>query len=153
MVSLFLVLFMYLLFTLSKLLSLRYEMHDQLKQFGIPSTVILDAAVGWVLLMWSLQPRCFDYKPFPEHCHLMSAQRVCLYVLGDVKFLTIFSFFIGSLKAADLLQLMKNTNLPRNLLLYTIVFFFLECWFIFFGTVALLVSRYKLQNQYLYHIC
>ena len=41
-----LVLFMYLLFTFSKLLSLRYEMHDQLKQFGIPSTVILDAAVG-----------------------------------------------------------------------------------------------------------
>ena len=36
----------------------------------------------------------------------MSAQRVCFYVLGDVKFLTIFSFFIGSLKAADLLQLM-----------------------------------------------
>ena len=69
----------------------------------------------------------------------MSAQRVCFYVLGDVKFLTIFSFFIGSLKAADLLQLMKNTNLPRNLLVYTIVFFslsaglfFLEhllCWY------------------------
>ena len=63
----------------------------------------------------------------------MSAQRVCSYVLGDVKFLTIFSFFIGSLKAADLLQLMWNTNLPRNLLVYTIVFFSLSAGLFFWN--------------------